>query len=412
MRHTTLHILLLAALTASAAERPYLYNPKRISVREHGFVDTIAVTYKDGRVWVPLRIGGRKARFMLDTGAALCTIEQGAAELELTPLGTIARATDANGVSQQARVVALPEMELGSIHITQMPALMQAGRGRKPQSHTSVPHHKATAEGTMQQPELTGTLGFAIIACGLTAKLDLRAGHLILTDRRDYFAAEGGSRVRYRHYLNTPEVPLTLAGRTRERAVLDTGNPHLLLLSAKSLARWQDEGSPVAAQVEATTHGQAFTGAHGMEAMRRVDYVCLDPVAWADVQLHSLRTITTTGPTSIGAALSEHGAIVVDPHRTTITLQPYDNIRDISLTTPYTDIYYAAQQDGRPYVSLVRPGSDQQRQGMHAGDVVEAVNGTPMRTLMQLQRYPFVRGQAYTYTMRRGPVTYEATLIK
>ena len=40
------------------------------SLSEKNFVDTIAIEYENNQVYVPVNVGGRQMRFLLDTGAA------------------------------------------------------------------------------------------------------------------------------------------------------------------------------------------------------------------------------------------------------------------------------------------------------------------------------------------------------
>ncbi len=81
------------------------------------FADSIAIEYDDGRVFVPVRVGGTVRRFLLDTGAAQAIVYDDTDLARSPRLGTIS-SIDALGTQASVPVVALPPLTLGQLTLT------------------------------------------------------------------------------------------------------------------------------------------------------------------------------------------------------------------------------------------------------------------------------------------------------
>ena len=197
-----------------------------------------------------------------------------------------------------------------------------------------------------------------------------------------------------------PYVALTPFGIYADEARFDTGDRSFYALSRQSfdaaIAATPGEIEP---QVEARTHGSQRISHFGTETHDEVAALCLRALKWGDFSFRNVRTLTAQGPSAIGSALLDYGAVIINPRRRRLLFQPYERSFQCWVDNRLPDIYYVPDRQGRPIVGLVWEQSEPYRQGFRQGDVITAVDGTPISSVADFTHYPFIANQTYTVTV-------------
>ena len=151
--------------------------------------------------------------------------------------------------------------------------------------------------------------------------------------------------------------------------------------------------------MEGRTHGSLRISHYGAEATDVVTALCLTALRWGDYTFSSVRTLTTQGRSTIGAALLAYGTVIINPKRRRLVFQPYDDGRLTVVDNRLPDIYYVPLH-GMASVGLVWEDSEPYRQGFRQGDIILQINDTPIRSFRQFTAFPFIKGMTYTMTLR------------
>ena len=383
-RPTIVTILLLLSTVAGAQE--YYYNLKfRLSPKN--FADTVDIEVDDGRIYLPVIINGQPHRFLLDTGASMGAVFTDSPILapsvdsaaSVVSVGTIT-SHDATGQARSTEVLRLPDLQIGRLTIT---------------GYHANRLHRLSKDSTCE-----GIIGFDIFNKGLLAKIDTRNRRLILTDRLRHFRLEPGFEARYRLRRHVPFVALTPFGIYNDEARFDTGDRSLYALSRQSFdAAIAAAPGEIEPQVEARTHGSQRISHFGAETTDEVASLCLRALKWGEFSFRNVRTLTAQGPSAIGSALLDYGAVIINPRSRRLLFQPYDDGTQCWVDNRLPDIYYIPDRQGRPTVGLVWEQSEPYRQGFRQGDVIIAVDDTPIHSVADFTHYPFIANQTYTVTV-------------
>ena len=398
-------ILLLLSTVAGAQE--YYYNLKfRLSPKN--FADTVAIEVADGRIYLPVIINGQPHRFLLDTGASmgaiftdsplLAPVSAASAPPSASapsvryaaavpqPVGTIT-SHDATGQARSTEVLRLPPLQIGRLTITG--------------------YHANRLSRLSKDNTCEGIIGFDIFRKGLLCKIDVKNRRLILTDRKNHFRREQGYEARYRLRRHVPYVALKPFGWFDEAVRFDTGDRAFFTISRRSFDQCEEQwGDDVRRQVQGRTLGSQRISHFGTESTDEVAALCMRALKWADFTFRNVHTLTAQGPSAVGSALLDYGTVIIDPRRSRLVFQPYHGDSQCWVDNRLPDIYYIPDSQGLPTVGLVWEQSEPYRQGFRLGDVITAVNGTPVRSVADFTRYPFIANQTYTVTVRdsRGTV--------
>ena len=197
-----------------------------------------------------------------------------------------------------------------------------------------------------------------------------------------------------------PFVALSPFAAFADEARFDTGDRALYALSRQSYdAARAASPAEVEQQVEARTLGSLRIGHFGTESADEVALLCLPTLTWGDFSFRNVRTLTAQGASAVGSALLDYGSVIIDPRRRRLLFQPYDGGTQCLVDNRLPDIYYVPDPQGRPTVGLVWEQSEPYRQGFRRGDVIIAVDGTPVRTVADFTHYPFIANQTYTVSV-------------
>lgn len=373
----TLSLLACGLQVGVACAQLRAYDTGFAVVPQH-FCDTIPIEFKDDQVYLAARVEGRTLRLNLDTGAGQGVVFEGSPLARGRELGRVV-SRDANGRQDTVRVVELPPLHIGGLTLTGYVA--------------SVQPRPAVAT------RYDGILGFDLVNKGLCAKLDTRAGHLILTDRKDFFDAEAGFAVKYKLKWFVPYLYVSPFVRHTDEALFDTGTRPLYTMNKASFDRHAYKSKQVEAQVEGRTTGRKAIALQGAEREAEVAFLHLDRLKWGDFAFTDLRTVTTQGASRIGAQLLRHGSVAINPRRRRIAFQPYEDGDSVRIGNRHHATSYVPI-DGRAGVGLVWEGSDAYKAGLRPGDIVLRIDGQSIPTFEAFARHPFVEGRTYTFLLR------------
>lgn len=372
-------LLLLLLWSADVSAQQYHYK-LNFSLSAEDFADTITISVDQGRVYVPVTIGGRNYHFLLDTGAGMGGIYSDTHVDGAKSVGHIT-SHDANGQSHMTPVVSLPAMQLGNLTVT----------GYRVNVVNRPPGVK----------NADGIVGFDIFNKGLLGKIDVRQKRLILTDRKTLFRDEPGYEARYRLNFHVPQVTVSPFEGFKEAVRFDTGDRSLYTISRETFERAAKEVDQrlIDSQTEGRTFGHLRMSHYGAETTDEVAALCLWQLRWGDFSFYNVRTLTAQGRSTIGAALLSYGSVIINPHKRRLIFQPYDGGEGTMVDNRLPDIYYVPQH-GMASVGLVWEDSEPYRQGFRQGDIILQINDTPIRSFRQFTAFPFIKGMTYTLTLR------------
>ena len=270
----------------------------RFKLSKRHFADSIAIEYDDGRVFVPVRVGGTVRRFLPGTGAAQAIVYDDTDLARSPRLGTIS-SIDALGTQASVPVVALPPLTLGQLTLTGL--------------------HATVHQRPPMRQKIDGIVGFDLVCKGLLMKIDTRQRLLVLTDRKKHFRRESpGHECRYQvlPYRHTPYVSVQPFRGYTEQVLFDTGSPFLYLINHHSFAQALDSClAQNPAQIADTVAGSFVRGLHGRERQAPVVCLQLDSLVFAGHALRHVPARTTQGLSHLGGPLLGHGAVIFMPRR-------------------------------------------------------------------------------------------------
>ena len=377
-RSTLLIAALLLAMQAMAQLGRY---DADIRALPQDFCDTISVEWERDQVYVPVTAGGRTYRFLFDTGASQAVVFGG------TPLADAPRVSsllshDAAGNVDTVSVVELPPLQLGRTTLYACRATVQP--------------HGIGARG------IDGILGFDLVNSGLSLKLDIQSRQLIISDRECAFDQEKwGAMLRYRLSYHVPYIDIIPFGRQRERVLFDTGSRNFFSMNIDHFneAEEQRHRFDRPYRVEGRALGQHAIGHGGTEPMGEVVFLRLDSLGLGDCSFSAVHAITTRGGSHLGARLLNYGSVAFCPMHKRMFFQPYEGMVS-HVNNRQLDIAFVANSMQRPQVGLVWPEGTPYQRGFRQGDVIEQIDGRPVRSFMQFVSWPFERGREYVFTVR------------
>ena len=219
----------------------------------------------------------------------------------LTPVGYTV-STDALNHTDTVTKVALPPMAIGSVTFTGCKAVVR--------------------KRILSRLKIDGIIGFDIICKGLSAKIDLREGLFILTDKGKVFSKEPGLTIPYKLNYHVPYVEVTPFAGFTESVLFDTGSPFFFMMNKKSFDRAQQlHAEALSSLVVQRGNGFRTMGHSGAERAGerltlRLDSLAVGPHVFSEVDAH-----TTLGNSHIGAAILQRGALIISPKQ--FLFQPY-----------------------------------------------------------------------------------------
>lgn len=372
-------ILLLASWLCINADAQLARYSLDFTLSHKDFVDSIAIEWQRQQIYVPVTIGGRQLRFLLDTGAGQSVVFRDTRLEGCRPAGQMI-AYDANNRRDTVAVVKLPPLTMGQLTLTGLRATIQ--------------------QRTTNSQNIDGIIGFDIFCKGLLGKIDVAQRRLILTDRKRFFDQEKGYDMRYRLDYHVPYIQVKPFGRYKERALFDTGSSSLYVMGKQSFDRGAKKNAAVLApQIEGRSEGRHAMGHFGVEQRGEVVFLHLHQLCMGDFLFTDLHAITTQGGSHLGAAVLDYGSLIINPLKHRLRFLPYDGQPFAQISNPQLEIAFI-EKDGLPAVGLVWEGGTPYQQGFREGDVILQIDHRPVRSFQQFLRWAFEPGREYRFTLR------------
>lgn len=369
--------LTLVALSCSAQLSHYSLD---FEVSASNFVDSIAIEWTGGQVYVPVSIEGKSYRFLFDTGSGQAVVYQDKPIMGCQPAGHII-AVDAIGRRDTVEMVKLPPLTLGTVTFTGCQATVQ--------------------KRYVKRKDIDGIIGFDIIAKGLNAKIDVQNRLLILSDRKNYFDHEEGFETRYKLNYHVPYVEINPFGRFREPTLFDTGSRQFYSINRESFEEGMHGATAMmGVTVEEQATGRHAIGSYGSEPEGKVLFLTLDAMKWGDFLFSDVSVITTQGGSHLGAALLDYGAVVFNPKRRRVRFEPYNHSSHCSVNNVSMEIAFVSENN-RPVAGIVRVGSQPYECGFRSGDTIIAIDGRAVSNFTEFTNWNFLRGREYVFTVIR-----------
>ena len=366
------------AVFSACAQQKSGYSLK-FEVSQRDFADTISIDVVGGRVIVPVMLGGRHLRFMLDTGAAQAVIYSDSPIDGSEPSGTV-DSYDAVGHRHKVPMVVLPPLTIGQTTFTGCRATV----------------HRRPRQGVA----FDGIVGFDIVCKGLQIKIDIAARRLVITDRKNHFAQEQGFEAKYRvaPYYHTPYLRVEPFRGFQDEALFDTGSSSLYILNRQSFDRAVQEHVFLGSQLEGKARASYAVGLHGREDSLEIAFLCLDSLSWAGFAFRQLETKTTQGNSHLGAGLLQYGSVTFLPRRKRLRFQPYTVQAYIDVCNPQVEKVIESRA-GRPTVAFVWKKGNAFAAGLREGDVLIKADDRPLLSYDDYARFRYLIGRVYTFTV-------------
>ena len=374
-RKVLLILLLSVVLNATAQLTRYQAN---FSLSAMNFADTIAIEWSGDQVYVPVDIGGRNYRFLLDTGAGQSVVFRGSPLASGSPCGNII-AHDATGRSDTVPVVVLPPLHLGAVTISGCRATVQ----------------QRAAGGSA----IEGILGFDLVNGGLAMKIDVPARQLILTDRAKLFNDEPGVWMKYWLNYHVPYIDISPFSGHKERVLFDTGSRQFFAMNKANFDHSTQRRTRADCFVEGRSYGSHAMGHLGVEPAGEVAFLQLDALTVGSYVFSQVHSITTQGGSHLGAMLLRYGAVAFVPARRSMLFQPSIAQQPCVVDNRQVEISFI-EENGKPAVGLVWEQGIPYRQGFRQGDIIEQIDGRNVNGFAQFRSWAFQRGREYIFTVR------------
>ncbi|MBR1518004.1 MAG: aspartyl protease [Prevotella sp.] len=369
-------VFLVWLLSISASAQTYRYSTSFV-VSQRNFCDTIPIDVVDGHAVVTVTMGGERMRMMIDTGSAQGMVFQNRLPAYWKELGNIV-SHDANNHTDTVKVVGLPPFELGGSTISGYVA-------------TVMPRARTT-------DKWDAIIGFDLFNKGLTAKIDTRRKVLILSDRKKLFDEEEGYEMKYKLKWFVPYVMVSPFIRHTDEVLFDTGATPLYEMNKQSFDTHAYKSKNVGSQVEDRTHGSAAIAGHSVEQDDEVVLLHLNRLECGGFEFRDVRALTTQGSSRIGAAVMDYAAVVINPFKKRLKLQPYSSGDSVHVGNKMFGTAFVPV-NGRPTVGLIFATSDAYIQGLRQGDIIESIDGERMYTFRDFTRFPFVKGRKHKFVV-------------
>lgn len=369
-------VFLLWLLSLSASSQTYRYSTS-FTLSQRNFCDTIPIEVVDGHAVVTVMMDHEPMRMMIDTGSAQGMVFSNRMPAYWKELGNII-SHDANNHTDTVKVLQLPPFKLGKNTISGYVA-------------TVMPR-------AMISDRWDAIIGFDLFNKGLKAKIDTQNKVLILTDRKKMFDTESGYELKYKLKWFVPYVMVSPFIRHTDEVLFDTGATPLYEMNKQSFDTHEYKSKNVGSQVEDRTQGSAAIGGHSVEESDEVVLLHLNRLEWNGFEFKDVRALTTQGSSRIGAAVLDYAAVVVNPFKKKIKLQPYTSEDSVTVGNKMFGTAFVPI-DGRPAVGLIFTHSEAYKQGLRQGDIIESIDGDRMYTFRDFVRFPFVKGKKHKFVV-------------
>lgn len=274
------------------------------SIAETNFVDTIPITYRNGRVLIPVSIQDSTYMFLYDTGASTCILPESFDYLFEKQLSD-KRLRDFDNIStSKMKSGIISEMTIGRLHIKGMKGVL---------SNKRMPYQCLLGADIFYEN-------------GIAAKLDIIKGILVLTDRQGFFDDEFGYTIPVLWGYGYPNVKFSLSYGCSGNALFDTGFNSFMFIAKKYFDKSvkSNTGDMFRKQVINKDYGSFVIGVNGAERSTEKVNMKISEVKIGNMTFQDMPVATSREFTAIGCRILEFGSMIIDPHSRQLIYQPYN----------------------------------------------------------------------------------------
>ena len=386
-----------------------------IDVSRKNFVDTVAIDASlGGYLTFEAKVEGRILRLALDTGSSIGffygDLKTGDIPFDVTTTGVTLPVNDIHRVERQLPVVIAPPITIGGTTYSNYPMFV-------------TPKESGDASSVLESYGIDAMIGFNFIRKGMSVKIDVRQGIMVITDRRGFFDREkasfriigedgrvssGAISFRYDGFL-TPSVPVSISGfkftprfdTGSSRTLISMGETAYIRMATSSVYGNFARGITVSSDDSAPS-GLGVYGESQVYRRRQLKVPTLN-VSGLKLKNVSMQTVPSDG--TIGLPFLDYTAVIIEPYNHRMTFEPYggydsfiadSRIMAMRLTetdvlvSPGGKIYPATQgMKADPYlkedlllrITSISKDSGLYEKGARSGDFLISVDGKKIHTV-------------------------------
>ncbi len=383
--------MLLSTVSMFAIKRAYTIN-----FDQKDFIDTIPIRFVGNRIIMQANIKGTNFDFIFDTGASYTSvIESGL----LKSLRVGVPVYDANANNSTLSLGKIEKLKIGKLSAEDVTCLVL------PDSNQ--------VNKMMKCSRLAGIIGADLMNHRIL-KIDVKAGYMVLTDKKDFFKDDEGFSMREEHELATPSFRVRLDECLNvEDFILDTGAQHFMCINNKLRDELTLRNPLVfnSTLVEQTV-GSTSSGISGFAKEDTLSRYRLHSVELGDFCFHNVTLYSGPFAGSFGADILKYGSIILDQKSHKTIFQPYREYlnRDSSSITledakeyftcrPSDDIMY----EGRWYITTLWPSAQETYPRLELGDELVRLDGKPIREMENVMYHAYaLKSKKHTYTFEKA----------
>lgn len=326
---------------------------------KQNFCDTIKISYENGLVYVPVRTNDKEYKFIFDTGARTFGLKN--------TIGSFVK-----GVKDSVIVTDFFKKE----RKTQHGFVQDFHLGKNIYSNYE---YVITNFGIPLNCD--GIMGSgSLLENGISAKIDIKNGILILTDRKGMFNQEEGIDIPYKSNM---KIKFTMSYGCSGWATFDTGANTFMVIGKKEYYDKPINGKDkdmFRKQIDWSDIGNSTRGAHGIENYNEHIYMNFDEVKVGKAIFNNIPVKASYGTTVVGCRILEYGSMIIDSDRKKMKYQPYDSEKTIHIKEKNEDVVYT-WENGCIYVAMLNPDSDIYKQGLRKYFHMIEYNKFPVNSL-------------------------------
>lgn len=342
------------------------------------FCDTIPLEVKEDGVFFPIQLEGRTLRFKLDTSKAQATLYTDSKIENWEEVGNIV-SQDSDERVDTTKIVMIPSIRIGSITIDGYIAALE------PRPTNGTKHE--------------GCIGFDFINKGIAIKIDKQKGWLIISNERKTFEKEKGYALHYDLKWFVPHITISPFIRHTDKALLDLTFPSLYVLNKTSFDKHAYKSKNVMSQVEGFAQGYLSNQTNSKREKQQVAFMQLERLKWDQFSFQVVRTMTTIGSSRIGFKVLDHGALIINPFRKEVILQPYTTETYTIINNKLLGLAFVPASHG-VVVGLIFEKSEAYKKGIRQGDILLKINEIPVNNFQDILKNPMLENNKYQLTLR------------
>lgn len=152
-------------------------------------------------------------------------------------------------------------------------------------------------------------------------------------------------------------------------------------------------------QVEGFAQGYLSNQTNSKREKQQVAFMQLERLKWDQFSFQVVRTMTTIGSSRIGFKVLDHGALIINPFRKEVILQPYTTETYTIINNKLLGLAFVPASHG-VVVGLIFEKSEAYKKGIRQGDILLKINEIPVNNFQDILKNPMLENNKYQLTLR------------